>query len=160
MFRVIQHRAFAHACRHSASAFAQLQIPVTHSRTVSRAGRLYSTASTVPPPVPLRAYVFTNSWSVVSCTPLAEDSTQSRPVKSILIVNKLRTKPVIDAIDFFLTFARPSEFSMYTTNLSLDTCAHITRAYAYFTKIEKIFHRTSRYGDRVRLLLVVYHVSI
>ncbi|KAI0314665.1 ATP-NAD kinase [Amylostereum chailletii] len=79
MFSLLRLRpALVRASRHPRSPFSQWTAPVP------ALGRLYSTASTIPLPVPLH-------------------STRSNPVRSILIVNKLRTKPVIDAIDSFLT---------------------------------------------------------
>ncbi|KAH9060537.1 ATP-NAD kinase-like domain-containing protein [Lactarius vividus] len=59
--------------------------------------------STFPAPPPR---TFTSHSSQLICSQLIEDRTNAEQAKSILIVNKLRTKPVIDTIDSFLDHLR------------------------------------------------------
>ncbi|KAH9006607.1 ATP-NAD kinase [Lactarius hatsudake] len=59
--------------------------------------------STFPAPPPR---TFTSHSSQLICSQLIKDRTNAEQAKSILIVNKLRTKPVIDTIDSFLDHLR------------------------------------------------------
>lgn len=77
-----------------------------------------------------------------------------KPPKSILIVNKLRTPPVIQAIDTLLESVRPRDPEPPTALLTvcdafIDMFTRNTPMFGSFMKTEKTYPMVLKFGSRV-----------